>query len=132
MPYGNIDLDCDIFLCMHNENGIECSCNCHIDSLNPNKADCSHFHFVPGCFDVTVKKVGIAEMLELIKEQEIPFVSLDEESPKFQTVVASSGEYCLVQGSDEDIKQFRFWKSTDGGFGYTHKNQLELFQENSL
>jgi hypothetical protein len=128
MPHEDVDLDCNIFICANNETG-ECFCDCHTNELNPDKADCSHFHFVPGCFDVTVNKVSIDEMLELIKDQEIPFVSLDEESLKFQTVVASSGEFCLVQGSDEDVKQYRFWKSVDGGFGYTHKDQLELFKE---
>jgi len=126
MPYENIDLDCDIFLCMCNETG-SCTCDCNVNSLNPNNADCSEFEFVPGCFDATVHKLKIEDMLELIKEKEIPFISLDENSPRFQTVMATSGEYCLVQGSDEDIKQFHFWKHVDGGFGYTHKDQLELF-----
>ena len=126
MPYENIHLDCDIFLCMHNEKGSSCSCDCHVDKLNPNNADCSEFEFVPGCFDVTIHKMKIKDMLKLIKDQEVPFVCLDKKSPKFQTVIATSGEYCLIQGSDEDVKQFRFWKSIDGGFGYTNKDQLEI------
>ncbi len=128
MPYEDVDIECDIFLCSHNESST-CGCECHTDELNPNKKDCSKFQFIPGCFDVTVHKMKIEDMMELIKQEEISFISLDEESPRFQTVVASSGEYCLVQGSDDFIKQFHFWKHVDGGFGYTDKDQLELFSK---
>lgn len=125
MPYENVDLDCNIVLCSHNESG-ECCCDCHVDRLNPDKVDCSEFEFMPGCFDVTLNRMKIGDILELIEDQKIPLISLDKESPKFQTVMATSGDYCLVQGSDEDVKKFRFWKHVDGGFGYTNKDQLEL------
>jgi hypothetical protein len=125
MPYEEVNLDCDIILCMHNDEG-ECCCDCHVSQLNPDKADCAQFELFAGCLDVTLKKMQIGDMLDLIEDQKIPFISLDAESPKFQTVMATKGHFCLVQGSDEDIKKFRFWKHIDGGFECTSKDQLEL------
>jgi len=130
MPYNEVDLDCNILLCANNEEG-SCNCDIHVNSLNPDKFDCFHFQFNPGCFDVTIHQTSIEDMLEMIEQENIPFISLDKESPKFQTVMATNGDYCVIQGSDEDIKQYNFWKHVDGGFGYSHKDQLELFSKES-
>jgi hypothetical protein len=114
MPYRHeeIDLDCSALLCKHNECG-SCSCDCGEDELNPDNSDCTEFEFNSGCFSIDVRETQIEAVLETIKDQEIPFVSLNEISTKFQTIVITDGAYCLVQGSDEDIMQFRFWKHVD-------------------
>jgi len=131
MPYDNVDLDCGLVICSNNERK-ECQADCHVDELMPGNISCRCFGFIIGDETDWTWAEDIEELLELIEENNIPYLSIDDDSTHFETIRLSDKAVGVCRGNKEDIKEFRFWKSVDGGMGATHKDQLELDLKGSL
>lgn len=127
MPYKEIELSCNIFFCTYNENGKKiCTCNCLSNCLKTNNLSCPEF-----IIDIKYKIIADIDEIYLfykrLKELDIPHLTIDPKSTHFQNVSISTKDTCIVRGEEHDIKKFNFWKNIEGGYGYTDKNQLDLF-----
>lgn len=125
MPYDWVDVDCNIPLCVHYDDG-ECTCEEEADQLNPNTTDCSYFVFRHGPFCARLKdQEEIAEFLGLLEEENVPYVCLDPDSTEFRGIKAGDIN-AVVRGSKSVIEEFDFYPTVDNKVGYTHKSQLKL------
>ena len=124
MPFKEVELECNILFCLDNDSR-ECISHSFEDELSPDTIDCAWLN-VSKHFNISEYKFSLRDMFEMIKGYEVPFISLNENSSEFNKVKFPGVKFGLVQGSESDFNEFSFWKSVDGGFGCTHKDQMEL------
>ena len=102
MPYEEVMVYCRLLYCINNEEGY-CTCECKINELTPHEDSCEKFllHISP----VTCEnEEQVEKTLEIIKDYDIPFVSLDEQSMNFGLISISRDKYVVVR-SPETMKE---------------------------
>jgi hypothetical protein len=120
-----VEVVCDISFCSYWDcDG--CTADVEVEDLEPSDTDCRYFHF-----NQIVSKEDIQDVIDEIKELDIPFVSIDPEALTFlrRPLYKDSKlifQYAIIQGSKEDLDKFNFYKTVDGGIGFENKDQLEL------
>ena len=119
-----VEVACDIGFCSYWDcDG--CTADEEVQDLEPSDIGCRYFHF-KGIWN----KENIPDIIDEIKELDIPFVSIDPESLMFfrrqYHKESQPAFYCIIQGSEEDLDKFKFYKTIDGGMDCMDINQMEL------
>lgn len=131
----DIDVDCDCPFCEHQNEGT-CDYMGPEEDVNPDWRLCSRNNFFSKRgTSVTLQDFSfwglhtLEDLIEYFQEHGLLFCQVDPDVDTFifdtKKIKGEAYDF-LVQVKAEDFEKFDYWPCTDGGAGYTDKNQTSL------